>query len=54
MIEISVIDDAQKRSLITDLGTAIAGIEKGLGITDVEAQLDALLGGSLTTVRFSP
>lgn len=44
--------DVQRRSLITELGSTIAGLEDGLGVTEIEAQLDALLGNSLSKVLF--
>lgn len=40
----------QKRSLITDIGGAVADLEGGLGVDKVEETLDELLGGTLTKV----
>jgi len=42
---------AEKRSLITDVGNVIADLETGLGVTEVTEKLDKLLGGGLTKVR---
>lgn len=42
---------AEKRSIITEVGNAIAKLEDGLGITEVTALLDSALGGGLTKVR---
>lgn len=39
------------RSLITDVGMALSDIEDTLGVTALEAKLDALLGNNLTKVR---
>lgn len=40
----------QNRSLLTEIGSAVAGLEQGLGVTALEDSLDKLLGGSLTKV----
>ncbi|KAJ3536732.1 hypothetical protein NM208_g6595 [Fusarium decemcellulare] len=41
----------EKRSLITELGGVVKGLEDGLGVTAIEGQLDALLGGSLSKLE---
>ncbi|KAK8049269.1 hypothetical protein PG994_010999 [Apiospora phragmitis] len=36
--------EPERRSLVTEVGSAVAGLEEGLGVTAVEEKLDALLG----------
>ncbi|KAH7312611.1 hypothetical protein B0I35DRAFT_411314 [Stachybotrys elegans] len=43
--------DQAPRSLITGVGNALAELQEGLGVTAVEAKLDALLGNSLTKLE---
>ncbi|KAH8168762.1 hypothetical protein LIA77_10888 [Sarocladium implicatum] len=43
--------DIQSRSLITEVGKLVSGLEDGLGVTELTAQLDDLLGNSLTKLE---
>lgn len=45
-----VVAGIESRSLVTEIGSAIADLEEGLGVTALEEKLDALLGGALTKV----
>ncbi|CAM1509721.1 Fc.00g000560.m01.CDS01 [Cosmosporella sp. VM-42] len=41
----------ETRSLITDVGSVVSELENGIGVTEIENQLDALLGNSLTKLE---
>jgi hypothetical protein len=42
--------DIKSRSLITKVGSLVSDLEDGLGVTEITAKLDDLLGNSLTKV----
>lgn len=44
----------EQRSLITDIGEAVAKLEEGLGVDELEELLNDLLGDSLHKVSLSP
>ena len=49
----TITSDLDIRSLITDVGSVVSELENGLGVTEIENQLDALLGNPLTKVSFT-
>src|SRR5699024_6119718 len=48
------VKEVEQRSLITDVGKLVSGLENGLGVTALEDAQDGLLGGTLTKVRNFP
>ncbi|PWN90818.1 hypothetical protein FA10DRAFT_302014 [Acaromyces ingoldii] len=41
----------EKRSVVTEIGSLISGLEDGLGVTALEDELDKLLGGGLSKLE---
>lgn len=51
LIIVHIPHTTDRRSLVTELGDLVSGIEDGLGVTAIEDELDKVLGGGLSELE---